>query len=102
MSPLGLLCLLLAIVATLLGILYWTQRRELTGVQSVNDQLERLLAPSGTPSGRIYLQSEEPRLQELTQVLNRLLVRVSEGSERVDAVQSQGATLFAALADRRP
>ena len=100
MSPLGLLCLLLAIAATLLGVLYWTQRRELSGVQSVNDQLERLLAPSGTPSGRIYLQSEEPRLQELTQVLNRLLVRVSEGSERVDASQSQGATLFAALADR--
>jgi diguanylate cyclase (GGDEF)-like protein/PAS domain S-box-containing protein len=100
MSLLGLLCLLLAIAATLLGVLYWMQRRELTGVQSVSEQLERLLAPPGTPSGRVYLQSEVPRLQELTQVLNRLLVRVSERGDRLEVVQSQGAALFTTLADR--
>jgi diguanylate cyclase (GGDEF)-like protein/PAS domain S-box-containing protein len=100
MSLLGLLCLLLAIAATLLGVLYWMQRRELAGVQSVSEQLERLLAQSGTPSGRVYLQSEEPRLQELTQVLNRLLVRVSDRGERTEVAPSQGAALFATLADR--
>ena len=101
MSLLGLLCLLLAIAATLLGVLYWMQRREMSGVEHVNDQLERILAPPGMPSGRIYLQSDEPRLQGLTQSLNRLLVRVGEAPAAAAPPASQsGAALFAELADR--
>lgn len=97
MSLLGLLCLLLAIVATLLFALWWMQRRELGGIVQVNDQLERLLAQRGPLSGRIYLQSDEPRLQELAQGLNRVLVRASEPPERP---QPAGASLFSDLADR--
>lgn len=96
MSLLGLLCIVLAIAATLLAVLYWMQRRELTGIERINDQLERILAPPGVPSGRIYLQSDEPRLQALTQGLNRLLVRAAEPAP----VASPRTDLFAELADR--
>lgn len=97
MSLLGLLCIVLAIAATLLAVLYWMQRRELSGIERVNDQLERILAPPGQPSGRIYLQSDEPRLQALTQGLNRLLVRAAEPPP---SAPQAGAQLFFELADR--
>ena len=97
MSLLGLLCLLLAIAASLLFALWWMQRRELGGISQINEQLERLLSQRGPLSGRVYLQSEEPRLQELAQGLNRVLVRASEPAEKP---QPAGAGLFAELADR--
>ncbi len=97
MSLLGLLCLLLAIAASLLFALWWMQRRELGGISQVNEQLDRLLSQRGPLSGRVYLQSEEPRLQELAQGLNRVLVRASEPADRP---QPAGAGLFAELADR--
>lgn len=97
MSLLGLLSIVLAIAATLLGVLYWMQRRELSGIERVNEQLERILAPPGVPSGRIYLQSDEPRLQALTQGLNRLLVRAAEPAP---SAPPPGVDLFVELADR--
>ncbi len=97
MSLLGLLCIVLAIAATLLGVLYWMQRRALAGVERVNEQLERILATPGTPSGRIYLQSDEPRLQTLAQDLNRLLVRACEPAP---SAPQRGPDLFVELADR--
>jgi diguanylate cyclase (GGDEF)-like protein/PAS domain S-box-containing protein len=97
MSLLGLLCIVLAIAATLLAVLHWMHRRELTGIEHINEQLERILAPPGTPSGRIYLHSDEPRLQALTQGLNRLLVRAAEPPA---GAPPPGPDLFVELADR--
>ena len=47
MSLLGLLCLLLAIVATLLFVLYMMQRRELLGISELTRQIGRVLEHAG-------------------------------------------------------
>ena len=96
MSLLGLLCLLLAIVATLFIVLWTMQRRELEGVGEMSRQLERLLDPPGAPSGRIYIQTDEPELQDLSQGVNRLLARAAQLAAR----PPETPRLFMELADR--
>jgi diguanylate cyclase (GGDEF)-like protein/PAS domain S-box-containing protein len=96
MSLLGLLCLLLAIVATLLLVLYVMQRRELAGVSELTRQIGRVLGAQGPPSGRIYLQTDEPELQELSQNVNQLIARAAQLGDR----PAPNPKLFNELADR--
>lgn len=96
MTLLGLLCLLLAIVATLLLVLYLMQRRELSGVSEMTRQIGRVLGSQGPPTGRVYLQTDEPELQELSQGVNQLIARAAQLSDR----SPTSPRLFTELADR--
>ena len=42
MSIVGLLCLLFALVASLLLVLYWVQRREIRSVEQLSQQVQRI------------------------------------------------------------
>ena len=97
MSIVGLLCLLFALVASLLLVLYWVQRREIRSVEQLSQQVQRI-AVGGRLDGRVDLQSAQPEISALTTAVNHLLTRVSATTER----DSSRATpkLFAELGDR--
>jgi diguanylate cyclase (GGDEF)-like protein/PAS domain S-box-containing protein len=97
MSIVGLLCLLFALVASLLLVLYWVQRREIRSVEQLSQQVQRI-AIGGRLDGRVDLQSDQPEISALTTAVNHLLTRVSATNER----DSSRATpkLFAELGDR--
>ena len=97
MSIVGLLCLLFALVASLLLVLYWVQRREIRSVEQLSQQVQRI-AIGGRLDGRVDLQSDQPEISALTTAVNHLLTRVSATNER----ESARATpkLFAELGDR--
>jgi diguanylate cyclase (GGDEF)-like protein/PAS domain S-box-containing protein len=97
MSIVGLLCLLFALVASLLLVLYWVQRREIRSVERLSQQVQRI-AIGGRLDGRVDLQSDQPEISALTTAVNQLLTRVSASNER----DSGRATpkLFAELGDR--
>ena len=97
MSIVGLLCLLFALVAGLLLVLYWVQRREIRSVEQLSQQVQRI-ATGGRLDGRVDLQSDQPEISALTTAVNHLLTRVSATTER----DSNRATpkLFAELGDR--
>jgi diguanylate cyclase (GGDEF)-like protein/PAS domain S-box-containing protein len=97
MSIVGLLCLLFALVACLLLVLYWVQRREIRSVEQLSQQVQRI-AIGGRLDGRVDLQSDQPEISALTTAVNHLLTRVSATTER----DSSRATpkLFAELGDR--
>jgi diguanylate cyclase (GGDEF)-like protein/PAS domain S-box-containing protein len=93
----GLLCLLFALVACLLLVLYWVQRREIRSVEKLSQQVQRI-AIGGRLDGRIDLQSDQPEISALTTAVNHLLTRVAATNEQ----GSGRATpkLFAELGDR--
>jgi PAS domain S-box-containing protein len=97
MSIVGLLCLLFALVASLLLVLYWVQRREIRSVEQLSQQVQRI-AIGGRLDGRVDLQSDQPEISALTTAVNHLLTRVSANTDR----DSSRATpkLFAELGDR--
>src|ERR1700704_117828 len=97
MSIVGLLCLLFALVASLLLVLYWVQRREIRSVEQLSQQVQKI-AIGGRLDGRVDLQSDQPEISALTTAVNHLLTRVSASNER----DSSRATprLFAELGDR--
>ncbi len=95
MSPLVLLCLVLAIVAIVLLVMYFMQRRELTGLGHVTSQIESMLSRPGPPSGRVYVDESEPRLMDLSQNVNQLISRAGQLAERYKA----SPKLFTLLAD---
>jgi PAS domain S-box-containing protein len=97
MSIVGLLCLLFALVATLLLVLYWLQRRELASVGELSQQLQRI-AIGGRLEGRIDLQSDRAEVSALVTAVNHLLTRAASASERDGARASP--KMFAALGDR--
>ena len=76
MSIVGLLCLLFALVASLLLVLYWVQRREIRSVEQLSQQVQRI-AIGGRLDGRVDLQSDQPEISALTTAVNHLLTRVS-------------------------
>ena len=86
MSILGLVCLLLALVATLLLVLYGLQRREMRAVEQLSHQLQRI-AIGGRLEGRVELHTDHPEVAALGTAINHLLTRSS-------------AARFAELADR--
>jgi diguanylate cyclase (GGDEF)-like protein/PAS domain S-box-containing protein len=97
MSIVGLLCLLLALVATLLFVLYWIQRRELRTVDELSQQVQRI-AIGGRLGGRVEVRTDQPDITSLATSVNHLLTRIAAGSDR----DRDRATprLFAELGDR--
>src|SRR6201996_8667319 len=97
MSIVGLLCLLFALVATLLFVLYWLQRRELASVGELSQQLQRI-AIGGRLEGRVDLQTDRAEVSALVTAVNHLLTRASTSGERDSARASP--KMFADLGDR--
>src|SRR5579863_6796710 len=97
MSIVGLLCLLFALVATLLLVLYWLQRREIRSVEQLSQQVQRI-AIGGRLEGRVELQSDQPEVAALVTAVNHLVTRVAAAAERDSARASP--KLFADLGDR--
>jgi len=94
MSILGLVCLLLALVATLLLVLYGLQRREMKAVEQLSHQLQRIAI-----GGRVELQTDHPEISALGTSINHLLTR--SAAIRLDSeTKHASAELFAELADR--
>src|SRR6266702_1020618 len=98
MSIVGLLCLLFALVASLLLVLYWVQRREIRSVEQLSQQVQRI-AIGGRLDGRVDLQSDQPEISALTTAVNHLLTRVSANTDRDNSSRAT-PKLFAELGDR--
>src|ERR1700748_3153115 len=98
MSIVGLLCLLFALVACLLLVLYWVQRREIRSVERLSQQVQRI-AIGGRLDGRVDLQSDQPEISALTTAVNHLLTRVAATTAERDSARST-PKLFAELGDR--
>src|ERR1700755_1512803 len=97
MSIVGLLCLLFALVASLLLVLYWVQRREIRSVEQLSQQVQRI-AIGGGGAARAGLKSDHPEVSLLTTSINHLLTRVASTNES----ETTRATpkLFAELGER--
>jgi len=93
MSMLGLLCLLFALIAALILVLYGLQRRELRSMRSCRSSC--CVSPSRAFPERLDLGSDKPEIAGLVTAVNHLLARVARGAER-DATQAP--RLFADLA----
>src|SRR5437879_13895265 len=97
MSIVGLLCLLFALVATLLVVLYWLQRRELESVGELSRQLQRI-AIGGRLERRLDVRTDKPEVAALVTSINHLLTRASAAGEREGA--RAAPKMFAALGGR--
>ncbi|MGA7540938.1 MAG: EAL domain-containing protein [Steroidobacteraceae bacterium] len=76
MSAVAILCILLALAA---GVLLWlcvAQRRELTSVSRLSQQLQRI-AIGGPLAGRVESASSKPELSALITAINHLLTRAA-------------------------
>ena len=98
MSIVGLLCLLFALVATLLLVLYWLQRRELTSVGELSQQLQRI-AIGGRLDGRVDVRTDRAEISALVTAVNHLMTRASAQNERDNSAHSS-PKMFADLGDR--
>src|ERR1700731_2396324 len=96
MSMLGLLCLLFALIAALILVLYGLQRRELRGVGDLSLQLQRIASGVPLPE-RLDLDSDTVEIAGLVTAVNHLLTRAAGGAQRA---ATQGPKLFADLGDR--
>src|SRR5437016_7341457 len=96
MSILGLLCLLLALVAALILVLYGLQRRELHSIGQLSQQLLRIAAGGPIPE-RLDRGSDKAEIAGLVTAVNHLLRRARGGAER-DAAQAP--RLFTDVGDR--
>src|SRR5215469_15924880 len=95
MSILGLLCLLFALIAALLLVLYGLQRRDLKSVERLSRQLQRI-AIGGRLPGRVDVDSDKPEVAALVTAVNHLLTRSGHESQDV----AQAPRLFADLGER--
>ncbi len=96
MSIIGLLCLLFALIAALVLVLYALQRRDMKGVMELSQQLQRI-AIGGRLAGRVDVQSDKPEVAALVTAVNHLLTRAGPGAEP-EAVEAP--KLFSELGDR--
>src|SRR5262245_3696315 len=96
MSIIGLLCLLFALTAALVLVLYALQRRDMQSVGELSQQLQRI-AIGARLAGRIEVTSDKPEIAALVTAVNHLLTRAAPGVER-EAVEAP--KLFAELGDR--
>src|ERR1700760_1209205 len=99
MSIVGLLCLLFALVACLLLVLYWVQRREIRSVEQLSQQVQRI-AGGGRLEGRVDLHSDQPEISALTTAVNSLLTRVSATTEQGSSPTNTAPKLFAVFGAR--
>lgn len=95
MSILGLLCLLLALIASVLVVLYFLQRGALRNVGELSQQLQRI-AIGGRLEGRVELQSDTPEISALVTAVNHLMTRAAPRTEASPGMPR----LFAELGDR--
>ena len=96
MSIIGLLCLLFALIAALVLVLYALQRRDMQSVGELSQQLQRI-AIGGRLGGRVEVASDKPEIAALVTAVNHLLTRAGPGCEREAA---EAPKLFAELGDR--
>jgi diguanylate cyclase (GGDEF)-like protein/PAS domain S-box-containing protein len=96
MSIVGLLCLLFALIAALVLVLYWLQRRDLRSLRELSQQLQSI-AVGGRLSARVEVASDKPEVAALVTAVNHLLTRAAPAAES-DAAQAP--KLFADLGDR--
>jgi diguanylate cyclase (GGDEF)-like protein/PAS domain S-box-containing protein len=96
MSIIGLLCLLFALIAALVLVLYTLQRRDIRSVEELSQQLQRI-AIGGRLAGRVDVASDKPEVAALVTAVNHLLTRAGPESEREPA---EAPKLFADLGDR--
>jgi diguanylate cyclase (GGDEF)-like protein/PAS domain S-box-containing protein len=96
MSIIGLLCLLFALIAALVLVLYTLQRRDIRSVEELSQQLQRI-AIGGRLAGRVDVASDKPEVAALVTAVNHLLTRAGPGPEREAA---EAPKLFADLGDR--
>ncbi len=96
MSILGLLCLLFALIAALLLVLYGLQRRELRSIGDLSEQLLRIAVGGPFPE-QVDFGSDKGEIAGLVTAVNHLLTRATRGAER-DAAQTP--RLFADLGER--
>jgi diguanylate cyclase (GGDEF)-like protein/PAS domain S-box-containing protein len=96
MSIIGLLCLLFALVAALLLVLYALQRRDMLNVVELSQQLQRI-AIGGRLAGRVDVSSDKPEVAALVTAVNHLLTRAGPGAERE---ATDAPKLFADLGER--
>jgi diguanylate cyclase (GGDEF)-like protein/PAS domain S-box-containing protein len=95
MSIIGLLCLLFALIAALVLVLYGLQRRDLKSVEQLSQQLQRL-AIGGRLPGRVDVDSDKPEVAALVTAVNHLLTRAAPGEHD----SAQAPRLFADLGER--
>ncbi|MCB1626054.1 MAG: PAS domain S-box protein, partial [Pseudomonadales bacterium] len=95
MSILGLVCLLLAIVAALMLVLFLLQRAELRALSSVALQTQRI-ATSRKLEGKVEVTTDLPSVQSLASSINHLVARAVSGREK----SRRAPALFADLGDR--
>ena len=96
MSIIGLLCLLFALIAALVLVLYALQRRDMQSVGELSQQLQRI-AIGGRLGGRVEVANDKPEIAALVTAVNHLLTRAGPGSEREAA---EAPKLFADLGER--
>jgi diguanylate cyclase (GGDEF)-like protein/PAS domain S-box-containing protein len=82
MSIIALLCLLFAVAAVLLLVLYFLQRRQLSALEEVSRQVQRT-AIGGSLKSRIELQTDQPELAALVTAVNHLLARAAAAADQV-------------------
>jgi len=95
MSIIALLCLLFGVAALLLLVLYFLQRRQLSALEEVSQQVQRT-AIGGSLKTRIELHTDQPELAALVTAVNHLISRASLAAEQAPAL---GAPI-GALGDR--
>src|SRR5688572_11671917 len=97
MSVLGLICVLLALVATLLLVLFLFQRRDLRAVSELSLTVQRAVSGERLPQ-RIDIEDEGTQLdvQALGVSINQLLLRAA----RTGAQTKSGPKLFTELGER--
>jgi diguanylate cyclase (GGDEF)-like protein/PAS domain S-box-containing protein len=97
MSVLGLICVLLALVATLLFVLFLLQRRDLRAVSELSLTVQRAISGERLPQ-RIEIEDEGTQLdvQALGVSVNQLLIRAARSTGRERA----GPKLFTELGER--
>src|SRR5215469_13345208 len=92
---LSLLCLVFALFAASVLVLYGLQRRDLRALAQLSQQLQRI-AIGGRLPGRVELDSDKPEVAALVTAVNHLLTR--SGPEGSDVAQAP--RLFADLGER--
>jgi diguanylate cyclase (GGDEF)-like protein/PAS domain S-box-containing protein len=98
MSIIGLICVLLALVATLLFVLFVFQRRDLRAISELSLTVQRAISGERLPQ-RIEIENEDETqldVQALGVSINQLLLRASRTSGREKA----GPKLFTELGER--
>jgi diguanylate cyclase (GGDEF)-like protein/PAS domain S-box-containing protein len=95
MSILGLICVLLALVATLLFVLFVFQRRDLRAVSELSLSVQRAVSGERLPQ-HIDIDQEQLDVQALGLSVNQLLLRASRTSTR----DKSGPKLFTELGER--